>query len=471
MIVLEEDSPTRRQNAKKAQLLESENESNTYHKLKVFQRFGLQRFFSELIFPGLLMSTFPIAIMALWYICQNHEGSITDFLNNISYKIFFDDMLFGQWKGSFFSIYVTAGYMVWATLLTIYLPGKTYNGPITDKGNTPVYQDNGMLFYIINLVVFFSITIFLECFTDYSVTIICDRYGEFLVLMNVGGSVFCLFLYIKGMFFPSSSDNGSSGNPVFDYYWGVELYPRIGGVDVKLMTNCRWGMMVWSLVVILFWLKSLKTYGFVDGHCITMTLIVCYLGKFFYWESGYMKTMDICVDRAGWYLCYGCICYVPIFYTLPSIYLAYHPVHLGMPLASLILCLGFICLYLNYDADNQRVIVRATNGNCLVWNKEPTIIRAKYVLLNGNQSENILLASGYWGISSHFHYIPELGLAFCWCTTAMFQNLLPYLYFIFLLILLTHRSIRDDNKCSNKYGKYWLEYRKLVPHKIVPYVF
>ncbi len=230
-------------------------------------------------------------------------------------------------------------------------------------------------------------------------------------------------------------------------------------------------MMVWALVVILFWMKSLKTYGFVDSHFVTMILIVSYLTKFFWWEAGYMRTIDISVDRAGFYLCYGCLCFVPLFYALPSIYLAYHPVYLGWKLTFLIGTLGFLSLYINYDADRQRYLVRETDGKCLIWNREPRIIRAKYILLDGKQSENILLASGYWGLSRHFHYLPELALAFSWCTTAAFQNLLPYLYFMFLTVLLFHRSIRDDTKCLNKYGKYWLEYRKLVPNKIIPYVY
>lgn len=117
------------------------------------------------------------------------------------------------------------------------------------------------------------------------------------------------------------------------------------------------GMMVWCIVVILFWMKSLSSYGFVDSHFITVLLITCYLGKFFHWEAGYMKTIDISVDRAGFYLCYGCLCFVPTFYTLPSIYLAYHPVHLGLPLSLLITALGFACLYVNYDADRQRYAV------------------------------------------------------------------------------------------------------------------
>jgi 7-dehydrocholesterol reductase len=132
------------------------------------------------------------------------------------------------------------GYLVWAIVLTLLLPGEVYNGPITDKGNTPVYKDNGMKFFGITLVTFFALSIILEYY-GFSVTVICDRYGEFLFVINIGALLFCLFLYVKGMWFPSSTDNGSSGNPIFDFYWGVELYPRIGGLDLKLLTNCRWG--------------------------------------------------------------------------------------------------------------------------------------------------------------------------------------------------------------------------------------
>lgn len=438
--------------------------------MKEFQRFGIKKIFGEFLFPLLLIVTIPVASTLLWYICRYNKGSLADFLVNLSVKNVLYDMMFNQWSGDLFPIYVITGYFAWAITLTLLLPGKMYKGPLTNKGNTPVYKDNGMLFFVITLITFGLLSALLE-YLGCSVTAICDEFGAFLIIMNLGSLLFCLFLYIKGIWFPSSSDNGSSGNPVMDYYWGTELYPRIGSLDLKLLTNCRWGMMVWCLVVILFWLKSLKTFGFVDSHLITVLLITCYLGKFFHWEAGYMKTIDISVDRAGFYLCYGCLCFVPAFYTLPSIYLAYHPVHLGLPLSILICALGFACLYVNYDADRQRYLVRATNGECLIWGKKPTIIRAKYMTLDGTQAENILLASGYWGISRHFHYIPELGLAFCWSTTAMFTGLIPYMYFIFLVCLLTHRSIRDDDKCFNKYGSYWIEYRKLVPYKIVPKLF
>lgn len=99
------------------------------------------------------------------------------------------------------------------------------------------------------------------------------------------------------------------------------------------------------------------------------------------------------------------------------------------------------------------------------------MIHARYTLKTGEERESLLLVSGWWGVARHFHYIPELALAFFWCLPGLFENLMCYTYFLWLCILLTHRTFRDDVKCGKKYGKYWEEYCKRVPYKMIPYVF
>ena len=36
------------------------------------------------------------------------------------------------------------------------------------------------------------------------------------------------------------------------------------------------------------------------------------LFRFFYWETGYFNTLDITLDRAGYYLCWGCLTWVQV---------------------------------------------------------------------------------------------------------------------------------------------------------------
>jgi len=181
-----------------------------------------------------------------------------------------------------------------------------------------------------------------------------------------------------------------------------------------------------------------------------------------------MKSMDIQVDRAGYYICWGCLVWVPAVYTSPMLFMVNHPVGLSIVAALVIFVLGLASIWINYWADYQRQTVRATNGETTIWGAAPKLILAEYSTETGERKTNLLLASGFWGISRHFHYVPELLAAFFWSCATGFSYFSPFFYVIFLTILLTHRAFRDDTKCRNKYGKYWDEYCKLVPYKIIP---
>merc|ERR1719269_167782 len=134
------------------------------------------------------------------------------------------------------------------------------------------------------------------------------------------GLVFCVFLYFKGLHYPCTKDSGTSGGGfVFDYYWGMELYPRICGVDVKKFVNCRFSMTFWQLAGACYTYRSYTTHGKLDpGLFLAAVSQYVYLVKFFVWEIGYMRSIDIIVDRAGFYETWGCIVWVPTVYTLHS---------------------------------------------------------------------------------------------------------------------------------------------------------
>jgi len=99
------------------------------------------------------------------------------------------------------------------------------------------------------------------------------------------------------------------------------------------------------------------------------------------------------------------------------------------------------------------------------------MIKAEYTTDDGTVKSSLLLVSGYWAWARHFHYLPEILAALCWTLPAGLTHLLPYSYIIYLSCLLIDRSFRDEVRCSNKYGKYWEEYCRRVPHKIIPYCF
>ncbi|CAN1804271.1 7-dehydrocholesterol reductase [Linum perenne] len=116
-------------------------------------------------------------------------------------------------------------YAAFEAALQLLLPGKTVEGPISPKGNRPVYK-----------VLFRSGIL--------NPAMVYDHLGEIFSALIFGSLVFCVFLYIKGM----------------------ELYPRIGkNFDIKVFTNCRFGMMSWAVLALTYCFKQLAIFILAAG--------------------------------------------------------------------------------------------------------------------------------------------------------------------------------------------------------------
>lgn len=421
--------------------------------------------------PLFLMSVTPSIAILVFLINKDFGGSISLFAQ-ACVKTGFFTLLFSTWAPIFFGNKAAWSMIIifslFQMMLMKILPGKRFEGPITPKGNIPVYKANGILAFTVTLVAFIFCSNVLKLFSP---TIIYDNFGQLIGALNVFSLLFCLALYFKGKYRPSTSDSGCSGNPVFDYYWGTELYPRVFGIDLKMFTNCRFGMMSWCVILLSFAFKQHALGNLSDSMIVSVALQIIYCAKFFIWETGYLRSLDIMHDRAGYYICWGCLVWVPSIYTSCSQYFVLNPIHLGTPLALAIFVFGALCIYINYAADVQRQKVRATNGQCLVFGKKPQLIKVSYTTEKGEKKNTILLASGYWGIARHFHYVPEILAAVCWALPALNQAALPYFYPFFLTLLLLDRAQRDDKKCSKKYGSGWKAYCDAVPYKVIPKIY
>lgn len=356
---------------------------------------------------------------------------------------------------------------VFQAILQLLVPGSTFRGPVSPKGNVPVYKANGLQCYFVTVAAFFIGT----SMGWFNPARLYDIFAEVLSVLNIFSLGLCAFLTLKGLVFPSSSDSGSNGSVIYDFWWGTELYPRIGPLDIKTWTNCRMGMMSWVIIPICFAYKQAELYGEVSNSMlVSVTLTSLYNLKFFMWETGYWKTMDIAHDRAGYYLCWGCLNWVPGVYTSQSLYLTNHPNNMSTTAALATILAGCLMIYINWEADVQRQTFRETGGKCRIWGKEPLFLIAKYKAGAGEEKSSLLLLSGWWGVARHFHYLPEILAAVCWTLPAQTTHFLPWFYVVFLTLLLLDRLYRDDTRCKAKYGQYWDKYCEKVPYSLIPYI-
>ena len=173
------------------------------------------------------------------------------------------------------------GFMLGELLLMRFVPAKTIEGPVTPSGSRNFYKTNGFQHFSLCLILYFA-GVYFDLFTP---GVVYPRLGPILMFLNFFALAFCLMLYIKGHISPSSEDSGSTGNAIFDYYWGMELHPKIFGWDVKVFTNCRFGMMAWPLMLVDYAMTQQNLYGYIsDSMIVSVVIQLVYIGKFFYWE-------------------------------------------------------------------------------------------------------------------------------------------------------------------------------------------
>ena len=269
--------------------------------------------------------------------------------------------------GSFYAWKVVLTFYFWA-FVSLKVPSKVFKGPATPNGYIPLYSANGFQYYLVSLLVFLALTFVFP-------TLCVDIYQDFsniIQVLNVSSLLLCGFLVFKGQNFPETKNDPlqSVDKPLaYLFYRGIELHPRLLDVDVKQWTNCRVGMLGWALLTIVFAIADFHLNGFHAGPFVTAILTNIYLAKFFAWETGYFDTLDITLDRAGYYLCWGCLCWVQIFYTFTSLFMVGHPSKISNFASFAILIYGLISIMLNYAVDRQKEIFRGNNGKCHIWGR------------------------------------------------------------------------------------------------------
>ncbi|KAK6620526.1 hypothetical protein RUM43_010818 [Polyplax serrata] len=365
----------------------------------------------------------------------------------------------------------TSLFALWA-IVWLKVPSKTVEGPETSFGTKPTYRANGVLYFWATLVAFFL----LQALYPNTSKTIHTHFSQIIGVLNIYALLLCLGLLLKGRLKPEyPQDPEERVSLIFDFYKGIELHPHAFGIDIKQLTNCRIGMMGWQVLLCAFYLAGVEQHGFITSTFVHLIIQSVYIAKFFWWEVGYFFTLDMMLDRAGFYICWGTLVLVPSFFTFSGAYTVVHPPTIPAWISVVIGVFGLACVLLTYrvgrdKVDYERQIFRASpNYKCIIWGKPATYILAEYKDAKGHVKKSPLLTRGFWGLGRHINYTFELGtsIAFGACLGFSF-GIWNFLYFFFILLLLLHRLHRNEEKCRNKYGRYWEQYCKEVPYVLIP---
>jgi delta14-sterol reductase len=362
-------------------------------------------------------------------------------------------------------------YLLWFWGLVVFdliVPGFYLNG-VKLRDNTYLqYKINGIANFIL-FGVLLSYRFWSTSGDLPELQYLYDHLLEFTIVAIEWSFVLSTFVYIYS-FFPLLTNNGlgtkekilavggNTRDPIYDWFIGRELNPRIGKWDIKLFCELRPGMLLWLLIN----LACVHQQWLYQGT-VTDSLLLVNILQFIYVldgvlnEEGCLTMMDITTDGFGYMLCFGDLALVPFSYSLQARYLVLEKIELGFEYSLGILILGLIGFYIFKASNIQKNKFRQGKLNHLVSIQTDTKTK--------------LLCDGWWKLSQHPNYFGDWLYALTWCLATGFTTPLTYYYIFYFGSLLLHRQTRDEAKCRAKYGKYWEEYEARVPYKIVPYVY
>ncbi|KAL7264882.1 hypothetical protein ACSBR1_002772 [Camellia fascicularis] len=167
---------------------------------------------------------------------------------------------------------------------------------------------------------------------------------------------------------------------------------------------------------------------------------------------------DIIAEKLGFMLVFGDLVWIPFTFSIQGWWLLSNKVELT---TAAVIANGIVFLigYRVFRGANKQKHVFKKNPKAPIWGRPPKVIGGK------------LLASGYWGIARHCNYLGDLLVASSFSLPCGISSPVPYFYPVYLLILLIWRERRDEARCAEKYREVWAEYCKLVPWRILPYVY
>lgn len=346
-----------------------------------------------------------------------------------------------------------AAWLLLQAVLQVAAPGTLRTGTPLAGGSRLTYRLNGWFSFWCSWIVVLA-----AAWAGWiAPTFAYDQFGPLLTIANIVAFGFAGYLSVSGR---RSPDRRETGHPLYDYFMGVSLNPRVRGFDFKFFCESRPGLILWVVINASLAAKQYELHGRVTTPMLLVNAFqFLYVADYFFHEEAILTTWDIKHERFGWMLCWGDLVWVPFTYTIQAYYLVTHPHELTAAATAGIVALNMAGYAIFRSANIQKHRFRS-DPTRPVWGRPPEYIRTA--------SGSLLLTSGWWGVARHLNYLGDLMMGLAWCLPTGFERPLPYFYIVYFLILLIHRERRDHATCLEKYGPDWETYCRKVRWRIVP---
>lgn len=301
-----------------------------------------------------------------------------------------------------------------------------------------------------------------------------DEFGPLMSVAIISGFLASVVTYVCA--FARGDQHWITGYPIYDFFMGAELNPRMFGIlDFKMFYEVRipWFMMFGLSCAAAT--RQYEQYGYVSGEVLFLVMAhYTYANACSKAEHLITTTLGHVPREARFHvdvLEYGG---VPMSYCHCTLYLAnHHPsTYAWNKYALAALFASYLFVYWVWDsANSQKNVFRMMERG--TWVKRHTFAQLPWQELHNPKtivSENgdTILADGWYGLARKVHYSCHMFFALSWGLITGFNSPFPWFYPVFFSVMIAHRAMRDIHKCRTKYGEAWKQYEKEVPYLFIP---
>ncbi|KAL5038697.1 hypothetical protein BDV3_001921 [Batrachochytrium dendrobatidis] len=425
-----------------------------------------------------MMGGFPLLMYYFWICIEYYNGVLVAPANWDDLQPFLFRMIEHVAMGaapSWWAFTVYGMLVAFQAVLAVTMPGPVVKGlPIPSLGNRQLeYLCNGLSSFYVTI----ATSVILHTTGIFPLESIIDRIGELMTISIIFGFAITLITYTVTIM--KKKQFRMSGYFMYDLFMGAVLNPRLGPLDLKMFSEIRIPWVVLFYISVSALMKEYQMKGYASPSVWFMVIAhFLYVNACMKGEECIPTTWDIFYEKWGFMLIFWNMSGVPFTYCYAALYLvkteAGRNLHIPITLIIILFAVLFVAYYIWDTANSQKnrfrmsiagtYIPRATFPQ-LPWS---TLENPKYIT---TERGSPLLTSGWWGMARKIHYTADLAMALTWGLATGFSSVIPYFYFFFFLIVMIHRTIRDMERCSKKYGADWDEYCRIVPYIFIPFVF
>lgn len=399
------------------------------------------------------------------------------------------------------SMIMYLGFVLWTALPW---PGIDVPGTPMRDGSQLNYRCNGLCCWYATIALVATAQ-----WTDfYPLENLVDDYAPLLTTAVLFGNGLAAASLLSSVW--CETMNRPTGNVWFDYFFGANLNPRLGRLDIKMWAEIRVSWILLFLLTLSAACRFVALHGYLSWNMAGMVLAhFLYTNSCHKGEQYIPTTWDITYENFGWYLSFWNCAGVPFVYSFNSFYLLWnhHRHH-----SSLHGVLTYNTPW--WNVFSIEATVHPPNDVWWLGGSEPFgfwhaawlafILTSFYVWDTTNSQKNhfrspqpkrawgfpqfdygrllnpdslevgggrLLLVDGWYAYARKIHYTADIGMAVAWALTCGFDSWLPWFYPIFFVLMISHRYGRDQKRMREKYGRGWKRYCERVPYIFIPYVY